>query len=143
MKALKSFGFGLLTFCVLVLFASGSLVGQGIFATLTGVVSDSSGAVVADAKITLTDSTSGSARETVSNGDGYFAFASVPVGSYSLTVEAKGFEKYKADDIRLGGGERRNVNAQLAVGATNQVVEVNAQDTAIATTDSGEKSFAL
>jgi Carboxypeptidase regulatory-like domain len=142
-KALKSFGFGLLTICVLVLFASGSLVGQGIFATLTGVVSDSSGAVVGDAKITLTDSTSGSVRETVSNGDGFFTFASVPVGTYALTVEAKGFEKYKADDIRLGGGERRNVNAQLAVGATNQVVEVNAQDTAIATTDSGEKSFAL
>ena len=46
--------------------------------------------------------------------------------------------------IRLGGGERRNVNVTLAVGSTTQTVEVTAdQDFAVATVDSGEKSFAL
>jgi hypothetical protein len=129
--------------CCLMLLLGGALSGQGIFATLTGVVSDPSGAVVADAKITLVDAGSGSIRDTVSNSDGYFTFASVPVGTYNLTIEAKGFEQYKAESIRLEGGDRRNLNISLVVGATSQTVEVNAQESAIVTTDSGEKSFAL
>ena len=117
--------------------------GQAIFATLTGVVSDPSGSVIANANVTLTDAQSGSARNTVTNGEGYFTFASVPVGTYGLRVEAEGFQGYKADSIVLGGGERRNVNVALTVGATSQTVEVNAEEFSVATQDSGEKSFTL
>ena len=62
---------------------------------------------------------SGSLRDTVTNSDGYFTFASVPVGdfTYELTVEAKGFATYKASGIALGGGEKRNMNVTLKVGA--------------------------
>ncbi|MFZ0744644.1 MAG: carboxypeptidase-like regulatory domain-containing protein [Terracidiphilus sp.] len=116
---------------------------QGIFATLTGVVSDSSGSVVPNAKIVLKDTVSGSSRETTSNGEGYYTFASVPVGNYNLTVQAGGFREYKATGISLGGGERRNDNVQLQVGAASEEVEVSAENIDIATTDSGEKSFAL
>jgi len=134
----------LVVLCCLFLLAGGiSLRAQGIFATLTGTVTDPSGSVVADAKVVLKDAVSGSARDTVTNGEGYFSFPSVPVGTYSLTVEATGFQLYKADDIRLGGGEKRNVNVSLAVGASTQSIVVSAEDTAIATTDSGEKSFTL
>ncbi len=127
----------------LFLLVVGSLQGQGISATLTGVVSDPSGAVIADAKITLKDAISGSIRDTVTNGDGYFTFASVPVGTYALTVEAKGFQTYKADGIALGGAEKRNFNIQLVVGAASQTVEVSAQEAPLVTTDSAEKSFTL
>jgi hypothetical protein len=127
----------------LILLGGGPLPGQGIFATLTGVVSDPSGAVIADAKIVLRDAVSGSVRDTTTNGEGYFTFASVPVGSYVLTVEAAGFQSYRADGISLGGGEKRNVNVSLTVGVTTQMVEVNAQESAVVTTDSGEKSFTL
>ena len=131
---------GLFLFSLLV----ASAWGQGIYATLTGVVSDPSGSVVANAKVTLRDASSGSLRDTVSNSDGYYTFASVPVGTYTLTVEVPGFQGYKADAIQLGGGERRNVNVTLAVGKTTDTVEVTAeQDFAVATVDSGEKSFAL
>jgi len=99
--------------------------------------------VVTGAKVVLRDAVSGSARDTVTNGEGYFTFASVPVGTYSLTVEATGFQAYKAGSISLGGGEKRNVNVSLAIGAANQTVEVNAEDTAIVAIDSGEKAFAL
>ena len=131
---------GLLLFSLLV----ASAWGQGIYATLTGVVSDPSGSVVANAKVTLRDALSGSLRDTVTNSDGYYTFASVPVGTYSVSVEVAGFQTYRADDVRLGGGERRNVNVTLAVGKTTDTVEVTAeQDFAVATVDSGEKSFAL
>ena len=133
----------LVVLCCLILLSGGSLRAQGIFATLTGVVLDPSGSVVTGAKVVLRDAVSGSARDTVTNGEGYFTFASVPVGTYSLTVEATGFQAYKADSISLGGGGKRNVNVSLAIGAANQTVEVNAEDTAIVAIDSGEKAFAL
>jgi hypothetical protein len=116
---------------------------QGIFGTLTGVVSDPSGGVVPNAKITLRDSTSGSTRDTTTNGGGYYTFASVPVGTYDLTAEAPNFRQYKAVDISLGGGENRNVNVQLQVGAAGETVQVNAENASLAVTDSGEKSFSL
>ena len=116
---------------------------QGIYATLTGIVSDPSESVVNGAKVVLRDAQSASARETTTNNEGYYTFASVPVGNYVLTVENAGFQTYKAEGIRLGGGERRNVNVTLAVGGSSQTVEVNAQDFTIAPVDSGEKSSTL
>jgi hypothetical protein len=106
-------------------------------------VSDPSGAVVANAKVVLKDAVSGSLRDTVTNGDGYFTFASVPVGMYNMSVAAPGFQTYKADGIALGGAEKRNFNIVLTIGAASQTVEVSAQDVPLVTTDSGEKSFTL
>lgn len=129
----------------LALFLAGTtpLLAQGVFATLTGIVSDPTGRVIANAQIVLTDSVSGSARNTVTNGEGYYTFASVPVAMYTLTVQSPGFKDYKAERITLGGGERRNVNVALSIGEANQTVSVDAENTAIATKDSGEKSFSL
>jgi hypothetical protein len=133
----------LLGACMLMLLAVNGWA-QGIFATLTGVVSDPSQALVSGAKVTLRDVQSGSLRDTLTNSDGYYSFASVPVGTYSLTVEAKGFKSHKDVEIRLGGGERRNVNVTLEVGASTETVEVTGvQDFTVATVDSGEKSFTL
>lgn len=116
---------------------------QGIFATLTGVVSDPSQALVANAKVTLTDAQSGSARQTTTNHDGYFTFASVPVGTYNLTVEAPGFEQYKATGISFVGGDKRNVDVTLAVGTTNQTVEVTGTPEDLAPVDTGQKQDTL
>jgi hypothetical protein len=129
--------------CLFALLVGANVWGQGIFGTLTGVVTDPSQSVVAGAKITLTDTASGSTRDTVTNAEGYYSFNSVPVGTYRLNVEAANFESFKAQDIRLGGGERRNVNVTLKVGSTSETVEVSAELSSIATLDSGEKSFAL
>ena len=116
---------------------------QGIFATLTGVVTDPSQSVVGGAKVTLKDAVSGSLRDTVTNNEGYFTFAAVPVGRYSISVEAEGFRTYKANDISLGGAEKRNLNVTLTVGATSETVEVSAEAAQIVTTDSAEKSYTL
>jgi len=119
---------------------SANLFGQGIYATLTGLVTDQSQAVVVNAKVTLKDAQSASLRDTVTNSDGYFTFASVPVGTYDLTIEAKGFTTFKAAGIVLNGGDKRNVDARLQVGATAQAVEITGTPDAIAPVDSGEKS---
>jgi hypothetical protein len=117
--------------------------GQGIFATLTGVVSDPTNAVVSGAKVTLIDAASGSARDTVTNSDGYYTFASVPVGRYNLKIEAQGFEADKVNGIDLGGSEKRNLNITLTVGSTSQTIEVSAEATQLVTTDSAEISYTL
>src|SRR5271157_6034862 len=130
---------------VLTFLPSGSLHAQSIYATLTGVVFDPAQAVVPDASVKLKNEQSGSLRETTTNGEGYFTFASVSVGdfTYELTVEAKGFVTYKASGIALNGGEKRNINVALKVGATSEVVEVTGTSTSIVPVDSGEKSSTL
>jgi hypothetical protein len=116
------------------------LPGQSLYATLTGVVSDPSEALVADATVRLRDQQSGSLRETVTNSQGYYTFASVPVGTYELTIEIKGFETHRETGIALGGGEKRNVNVVLKVGSTSETVLVTGMAETLAPVDSGEKS---
>jgi len=130
----------LLAAFALVLVLAVSLPAQGIYATLTGVVTDPSQAVVPQAKVVLKDSQSGSQRDTVTNNDGYFTFASVPVGTFDLTVETKGFNAYKVTGITLNGGDKRNVDVQLTVGTTSTAVEVQGAGDTIAPVDSGEKA---
>jgi Carboxypeptidase regulatory-like domain len=133
---------------LLVVFATAALAttvlwAQGLFATLTGVVTDASGAVVPNANVKLRNADSGDERTTVTNNQGYFTFASVAVGSYDVTVEAPGFQGFKTTGIALGGGEKRNVNASLQVGSATQTVEVSGGADIIAPVDSGEKSAVL
>src|SRR5205807_125747 len=124
-------------------FSAATLPAQSIYATLTGVVSDPSQAQVAHATVKLRDQQSGSLRDTVTNNEGYYTFASVPVGTYELTVEAAGFNTYKGGGIALGGGEKRNLNVTLILGTTATTVDVTTTADVLVPVDSGEKSTKL
>ena len=69
------------------------LQAQSIFGTITGTISDATGAVVPRADVILTNKTSGDVRRSTSNSDGYFSFSSVPAAQYDLLVTAAGFKK--------------------------------------------------
>src|SRR5215470_11528286 len=97
---------------------------QSIYATLTGVVSDASEAVIPGAKVTITNTASGDVRRTTTNGDGYYTFASLPVGAYKLSVDAAGFTPFELTGMQFTGSEKRNVNVTLKVGVTTEKVEV-------------------
>jgi hypothetical protein len=129
----------------LLILSAVNLSAQFTSATLTGVVSDPSGAVVPQAKVKLVNEKTGDARDTVTNNDGYYTFAGMAVGdlTYKLTVEAKGFVTYDAPGIQLLGGEKRNVNVALKVGNTSETVEVLGVADTIVPVDSGEKSETL
>jgi len=130
--------------CILVLVALVIAAhAQSITATLTGLVSDATEAVVPNAKVTITNATSGDVRRTITNSDGYFTFASMPSGTYKVTVEAPGFIPYELTDIQFTGAEKRNVNVVLKVGATSEKVEVSSAVDLVAPVDSGEKSAVL
>src|SRR5262245_9939058 len=72
--------------CACVVLLASSLPAQSIYGTLTGIVSDPSEAVVANAAVKLRDMQSGSQRDTVTNSGGFYTFVSVPPGAYEITV---------------------------------------------------------
>jgi hypothetical protein len=114
---------------------------QTTSATLTGTVFDASGALVADATVNLKNQSSGDLRKTVSNAEGYFTFAAVPPGTYSLAVEKAGFRVWEAKSIVLNSDDKRNVSGiRLAPGANSETVVVEAMDAMITPEESGEKS---
>ena len=96
-------------------------------ATLSGTVTDASGAVIPGAQVTVTDESNGSARQVVSDGAGFFSFPALNPGSYSVKADAKGFTAKKITGIVLHAGDERGIaSIALAVGAATQTVTVQA-----------------
>jgi len=118
--------------------------GQVTSSTLTGIVSDASGAVVPKANITLTNIGTGDQRKTITNDSGYFSVVSVPAGEYTLTVEAPGFQKAERKGIGISGGDHITMNdIVLQVGAATETVSVSAVLETLTPVDNGEKSNVL
>ncbi len=103
------------------------------FATLSGTVKDASGAVVASAPVTLTNSGTNIAKTIKSGSDGSYSFTLVPIGTYRVSVEQSGFRKYVRDGIVLNVNQNAKVDVALTVGATDQVVEVTGDVTQVDT----------
>ena len=113
---------------------------QSQFATVTGTVADSSGAVIKGADVTVMNAASGEARKTVTNQVGFFTVATLPAGAYEVSVDMKGFEKWRGKGIVLNGSDSKTMNIQLQVGAQTESVQVESATQEVATVDSGEKS---
>lgn len=102
--------------------------------SVSGAVTDPSGAAVPGATVTLRNGETGSVTKTTSNSSGVYGFPVVPVGSnYSVTVEAKGFRTYVQSGITLLINQALRVDAKLAIGSEQQSVEVSAQAVQVAT----------
>jgi hypothetical protein len=121
----------------------GLLRAQSIYGTITGTVYDPSGAVVASANVLLKSAATGEVRKGVTNSDGYYSFSSVPVGTYTITVEATGFKKSVAEGIQIAGAASVPVPFKLEIGTASTEVQVTSQADQIIPTDTGEKSFVL
>ncbi len=89
-----------------------------------GVVKDSSGAVVPGARIVLINATSQQKTQTLTNGAGTYAFAFVPPGEYTLTVDHAGFNRFVREKIPVDVAARVVVDVMLQVGAQTQTVTV-------------------
>ena len=93
-------------------------------ATISGTVKDSSGAVIPNATVNLTNTGTNVAHKVQSASDGSYLFTLVSIGTYSLTVEQTGFQKYVHDGIVLNVNQNARLDVALKVGASSQVVEV-------------------
>jgi hypothetical protein len=110
----------------LILLAS-TCFGQQLTGTLSATVTDSGGAVVPNAKVTMKNDASGDVRTTVSNGTGYFAITAVQPGTYSVSIEAPGFKTWSQSGIVFNQGDSRTLpNVKLEVGKVTETVEIKA-----------------
>ena len=113
----------------------GVLFGQGYFGTVTGVLTDSSGAVVARANVVLVDQEKGFTFKTTSDANGSYLFRSVPPGVYSVTAEMSGFEKSVLPNIKVNVTDKCHGKMTLKVGFSTQTVEVKGQAEGVAAED--------
>lgn len=95
-------------------------------ATIDGNVTDSSGAVVANATVTLTDIGTGVKREATTNGVGAFHFGNIAAATYTMTAAASGFQTYTRSGIEVHVAQHLEENAVLTVGSASQTVSVQA-----------------
>ncbi|MGB6686994.1 MAG: carboxypeptidase-like regulatory domain-containing protein [Terracidiphilus sp.] len=93
--------------------AAAQIAGTG---NIQGTVSDSTGAVMPQAAVTLIDEATRVARKTTSDSAGVYVFPGVPVGKYDLSVSASGFETYQQIGIVLEVGSSIAVNTALRIG---------------------------
>ncbi|PYX85311.1 MAG: TonB-dependent receptor, partial [Acidobacteria bacterium] len=120
---LDSFRGAFLSGLVLVLFA-GCIEAQIDRATLTGTVTDPSGAVIPNAKIECLAETTGLRTEATSNSKGVYLVPGLAVGEYEVTVSRAGFSPVQYKDVLLMVGDTRIINVQLKVGTIIETVNV-------------------
>jgi len=114
---------------------AGAAWGQVYSGSLTGVVSDPSGAVIPGAKVTLTDVGKQVDFPAVTDAEGRYVIRALPPSNYRLRVEASGFSTYVQDNIVLAVGQNASVAVQLRVGATSEVIEVTSGAALLSTQD--------
>ncbi len=93
-------------------------------ATIVGTVTDSTGAVVPNAKITVSNAAKGFTRDCVSNTDGEYTAPLIPIGDYTVTAEVTGFEKLTRTGFTVAAGQTLRVDLRLQVGTSQQQVTV-------------------
>jgi hypothetical protein len=103
-------------------------------ATIRGVVSDPTNAVVSGAKVTIKNEDTGLTRSGTTNTSGIYSFADLPVGSYRLEVEYPGFKSEVRSKIVLNVADTRNLDVQLATGQISEVVDVETAAVTVSTT---------
>src|SRR5512143_3618515 len=112
--------------------------------TLTGTVSDASGAVVPNARVTLKNEANADVRETVSNDVGRFVFAGVRPGSYTVRVTSENFKTFERTGFVINGGDTRDLSdLKLEVGSGGQTVTVSAETAQVQTVNNGEHAEVL
>ena len=94
--------------------------------SVSGIVTDSSGAGIRGAKVTITDTARGTQNSTVTTGAGDYTIPQVPAGVYSVTVVAQGFSELIRNGITVSVGETATVDLQLAVGQATTSITVTA-----------------
>jgi hypothetical protein len=127
--------FSIPLFLALLLMLSAMVAAQSYFGTVSGILTDPSGAVVQGAKVTLLDEQKGYQFNATSDSSGRYLFASIPPGLYTVTVEMQGFEKTERTHIKLNVSENPSANLTLKVAGAAQKVEVTAQSQSISTED--------
>jgi hypothetical protein len=111
---------------VALVLAAAPLLAQGTV-TIFGAVSDATGAVIPNARITVTHTATGFSRSTRSDGQGNYVLTQLNAGVYSLRVETQGFKTFVLEKIETQVDENRRVDATLELGQVSESISVTAE----------------
>src|SRR5215510_6627326 len=125
-----------------ILILTSSLYAQSNRGTVTGTVSDSSGALIPGVQVVLTNNETQAKSDTVTTGTGNYTLLQLPVGTYTLTVEQPGFSRYEQTNIQVQVAVTTRVDVVLKVGAATESVTVTAESTLLKS-ESAEQSMTI
>src|SRR3989442_1149324 len=128
-----------LQFCLVAI--SMLLVALGAFAQVqngqfTGTVTDPSGAAIPNAKVTVTNMGTNLSVTTTTNQSGLYTARELPIGTYKIAAEAKGFKTSSNTNLTLNAGTVQRVDIRMELGQAREVVEVTGEAAAVNTEDS-------
>lgn len=143
MKKIQSRGLGIVVLALAALLCSAkTALAQDVTATITGTVMDPSGAPIAGATVTAKDVDRGTTWPTTTNSEGVFSILRIPVGTYTLKVEAQGFQAAQYPPFTLVLNQTARIDVQMKMGAITSTVEVTGA-APVLQTDSTEVSMVV
>ncbi|HRH46254.1 MAG TPA: carboxypeptidase regulatory-like domain-containing protein, partial [Pyrinomonadaceae bacterium] len=102
---------------------------QSTSASLSGIVTDEKGAVIAGANVTLTNPTTNFQKNAITDSSGKFFFSQLPPAVYLLRAENKGFSPTEIKNVELNVNDQRTINVELKVGGVGGTVQVTDEPT--------------
>jgi hypothetical protein len=128
---------GALSLALLCLGSTPSPAGaQAVSGTILGSVTDPTGAVVANSKVTIINEGTGLTRTVTSDGNGEYVAPSLPTGRYTVTAEIAGFKTLALSNIEVGVDQRVRIDLKLEVGAMTESVSITAESPLLQTSSS-------
>jgi hypothetical protein len=115
---------------------------QVFTATVSGLVTDPSGAGIVGARVKVVNLETSDSREVVTGSDGRYTISQLKPGPYEVTVEAKGFQRFVEKSLTVQASQVAEFNAPLTIGETTQSIEV-AATAPVLDTQSADKSVTL
>lgn len=106
---------------------------NGVDAAVNGYITDTTKRAIVGAQVKLTNVATGTSQVMTTDGNGYYRFPLVPVGTYTLVASAAGFQINTTQGIILNVGQEARLDTSLAVGNESQTVEVDAGPDILAT----------
>ncbi|MCU1339042.1 MAG: hypothetical protein JWO19_4623 [Bryobacterales bacterium] len=126
-------------FLLLFIAAAASVFGQTAAGTLTGIVTDPSGAVIAGVPVTATHVDTGTTIIGRTSQTGYYTIPQLPVGKYVVTVAQTGFKSFRQENVIIAAAQTLRLDVSMELGATSESVTVTTESTLLQT-DSGAKT---
>jgi hypothetical protein len=109
---------------------------QNIYGAVHGTVTDTSGAAIAGATVSIANASTGITTTATTNSHGYYVFPQLQIGGpYSITVSSSGFQKFASTGLMLNLNDNREMNARLQISSAAETVEVQAAAVQVETSD--------
>jgi hypothetical protein len=132
----------LLPLCLLLCAHAPQAAAQNVYATIHGTVTDSTGAVIPHASVTVLNTSTGITTKATADDKGYYILPQLQVGGpYTVTVSAPGFQSFSSSGLNLNVNDNRDVDAALKVGGESQTVQVAASAVQVDTSDTQLKQI--